>query len=157
MTARKARKSGTRSKSGRGRAAQAFDRLQQELPPTLAGYVKQVGGRLDRLEQQIQNARDETRRRWTRLLRDASRELGKLEVRGEREWEKRSLKLRRDAVALLKRLEKAIEPPQARTTRKKSGATRKKSASKKSSSRKKTGRKKTGRKKTGGRTKKKAS
>ena len=61
----------------------------------------------------------DARRGWTRLLREVSNQLGRLEARGEREWRKQTLKARGDAASLLRRLEKAIAPP---TPRKKATA-----------------------------------
>ena len=72
-------------------------------------------GRLTRLEKQVETAQRDARRRWTRLLRDASHELGRLEAQGERAWRKRTAKARRDAVKALQRMEKAIKAKPGKT------------------------------------------
>lgn len=136
-----ARKKTTRKKTAR-RVAFSIDQLEQELPQNLRDYVRGVRRGLTALEKQILEARRDRRQRWTRVLREASHELGKLEERGERAWKERATQVRRDAVALLRRLEKAIEPKTG--SRKK--ATRKK-ASRKKAVRKKATTKKAARKK----------
>lgn len=91
----------------RAAARSAVARLQTELPSTLRGYTKEVRTRLTRLEGQVEKARAQASRRGTKLLREASEYLGRLEARGEKEFRKR----RGDAVKLLKKLEKAVQPP----------------------------------------------
>jgi hypothetical protein len=107
----------------RGRGAEALDRLEAELPPNLKELSRRVRRDLTRLERQIETARSDARRRWARVLRDASHELGRLEAIGEKRFRKLTTQARRDAVKVLRRLEKAIEPPKkkrvARKTRKK--------------------------------------
>jgi translation initiation factor IF-2 len=66
---------------------------------------------LSRLEKQIDTAQRDARKRWTRLLRDVSHQLGRLESEGERRWRVQSTQARREAVKLLRRLEQAIQPP----------------------------------------------
>jgi hypothetical protein len=43
-------------------------------------------------------------------MRDAERQLGRLEAEGQKRWRKQTTQARRDAVRLLRKLEKAIEP-----------------------------------------------
>jgi len=112
------RKKATRQKSGRNAVAQ----LEAELPPNLRDFSRRARRGLTRLEKRVDTARRDARRRWTRLLRDASHQLGRIEAEGERRWRKQSRLARRDAVRMLRRLERAIEPPLAR------GAPRKKTA-----------------------------
>ena len=45
-----------------------------------------------------------------RLLRDASRQLGRIEARGEAGWKRLTAPYRRDAKKLLDRLERAVRP-----------------------------------------------
>lgn len=148
-----ARKKTTRRKAGRSRnapagtrAAAAIDRLEQELPENLRDYVRNVRSGLTALEKQIQEARRDARVRWTRLLREASHELGKLEERGERVWQQRAIQARRDAASLLRRLEKVIEPKRSRKKAASKKAGRKKASRKKATS-KRAGRKKATRRK----------
>jgi hypothetical protein len=57
-----------------------------------------------------------------RLLREASHELGRLEGRGEKAWQRLTVPYRRRAVAMLKKLEKAVAPaakPRKKVARKK--------------------------------------
>ena len=125
MAARKkATRSSTRSKAGARKQAPktAFERFEAELPPDLRGYSRRVRRGLSRLEREIEHAQRDARRRWTKLLREASHQLGSIEAAGERSWRKRTLKARREAVKLLHRLEKAIEPPKKKAPRKKKTA-----------------------------------
>jgi hypothetical protein len=108
---RPARKT-ARKRAAAKRAPSAVARLEQELPETLAQFSRHVRTRLTRLEREIQ--RSEASRRFTRLLRDASHQLGQWEAEGERRWRKLSTSARRDAAGLLRRLERAIEPPKPR-------------------------------------------
>jgi hypothetical protein len=116
MATRKARRSV--SALG-GKARRAVQRIEVELPPELRPYARRMRQGLSRLEKQLASAQAGARRSWARLLREASQQLGRVEALGEREWRKRSIRARRDAVKLLRRLEKAIEPPaRARPRRK---------------------------------------
>lgn len=111
MAARTARKSKSRRRSG----AQAFAaRLEGQLPPTLREYAGDLRKRLDRLERDIARAQLEARKRAARLLREASQQLGRLEVGGEAAWRKLGASYQKDLVALLRRIEKALAPPAKR-------------------------------------------
>src|SRR5262249_11020845 len=105
------RKSSERAPGPGERARSALARLEAELPPNLRDFSRQVQRGLSRLEKQIESAQRDARRRWARLLRDVSHQLGGLEGRGEQRWRQQSLQARREAVRLLQRLQKAIEPP----------------------------------------------
>jgi hypothetical protein len=111
MTARSAKK-----KTAKSRRSSPFARIEGQLPPTLREYAGELRKRLDRLERDLAKARLEARRRAARLLREASQQLGRLEVGGEAAWRKLGASYQKDLVALLKRLEKALAPP-ARTAR----------------------------------------
>jgi hypothetical protein len=120
-------KKDTRKKKG-GRSVRA--RLEAELPTSLAEFVRLVTARLNRLEQQLEKSEGRYRREWTRTLKNVSRQLGRFEAAGEKRWRKLTEAPRRDAVRLLRKLEKAIEPGKRRKTRrKKASARKKKSAS----------------------------
>jgi hypothetical protein len=103
----------------RGKAKSTVQRIEEELPPELRPYARRMRQGLSRLEKQLASAQEGARRRWARLLREASHQLGRVEALGEREWRKRSTQARRDAVKLLRRLEKAIEPPSVARRRRK--------------------------------------
>jgi hypothetical protein len=129
MAARK--KSARRKRSG-ARAAREMlaDRLasfERELPPTLRDYAAQVRRRLDRLERELARAQAGVRRQAARLLREASHQLGRLEVRGEAGWRRLAAPYRRQLLDLLRRLERAVKPRAARSrpkARKKTSAAR---------------------------------
>lgn len=100
--------------SKRRRTPSAFERIEGQLPPTLREYAGDLRKRLDRLERDLAKARLEARKRAARLLREASHQLGRLEVGGEAAWRKLGAAYQRDLVALLKRIEKALAPPAKR-------------------------------------------
>ncbi len=108
------------------RGSDALKKLEPELPANLQEYSRQVRRELVKLERQIETAQRDARRGWTRLLRDVSHQLGRLEAEGEKRWKKQTYPARREAVKVLKRLEKAIEPPRRRPARKKKAVVRKK-------------------------------
>ena len=71
----------------------------------------------------FEKAQARYRKGFTRLLRDASHQLGRFEAQGERQWRKATNQARRDAVKVLKRLEKALEPPARKKKARKRKAT----------------------------------
>ena len=103
----------------RGKATSTVKRIEEELPPELRQYVKRMRQGLSRLEKQLASAQESARRGLAHLLREASHQLGRVEALGEREWRKRATQARRDAVKLLRRLEKTIEPRSAGRSRRK--------------------------------------
>jgi hypothetical protein len=104
MAAKKATKKKAKKTTARKKSAVA--RLEAELPKTLRAYGKEVRTRLNRLERDVARARADASKRGTKLLREASEYLGKLEARGEREWRKG----RTEAVKVLKKLERSVQP-----------------------------------------------
>lgn len=107
------------------RTAEALARLEPDLPPTLRDFSKRVRRGLTELEREIERVQQRYRRQRARLLREVSHQLGRFEAEGERRWKKLNTQARRDALRLLKRLEKAIEPPQRKKRPRKKTATRK--------------------------------
>ncbi len=105
------------------RAGDAIARLETELPRNLRDYLRELRRLLDTLEREIQRMQATTRSQATRLLRDASHQFGAVEALGQRAWQRVTNPYRREAVQLLKRLEKVIEPKGGRgrvaSTRKK--------------------------------------
>ena len=91
---RTARKT-ARKKTGAMRVSDSLDRLERELPSNLAQLVRQVRRGLNDMEKQLEKARSD----------------------GERRWSKIETRLRSDTARLLRKLEKAVEPP--KRTRKK--------------------------------------
>jgi len=106
MTARTAKK----KRTSKARRDTPLSRLEGQLPPTLREYAAELRRRLDSLERDLARAQLEARRRAARLLRDASHQLGRLEVGGEAAWRKLGASYQKDLVALLKRLEKVLAP-----------------------------------------------
>lgn len=92
------------------RAQAGLQRLEDELPATLAEFSKRVQRGLGSLERRIDRVELRTRRQAARLLREASHQLGRYEAEGERRWKRLTGQARRDALRLLHRLEKALEP-----------------------------------------------
>jgi hypothetical protein len=136
MAARKktARKSAAKKKTTRKKKRpNVRARIEAELPKSLTEFVRQVNTRLNRLEKQLEKAEGRYRREWTRTLKNVSRQLGRFEAEGEKRWNKLTAGPRRDAVRLLRKLEKAIEPSKARPASRKKAPRRKKAARSKKS------------------------
>lgn len=112
MPARSAAKKNTAKR--RRVATTRLARLEGQLPPTLREFASELRKRLDNLERDVTKAQLEARRRAARLLREASHQLGRLEVAGEAGWRRLGASYQKDLVALLKRLEKALVPSAAR-------------------------------------------
>jgi hypothetical protein len=102
------------AKAKRGRktpakkAASAVSKLKADLPPTLAEFTRKVQAGLTRMQKQIEGS--PASKDFLRLLREVSHRLGKLEAEGEKRFRKLAGQARRDALSLLKRVEKALEP-----------------------------------------------
>jgi hypothetical protein len=87
--------------------------------------------RLLRLEREIERAEARYRKRFTKLLREGSHQLGRYEALGEKRWRELTTQARRDVAGVLRRIEKAVAPPPVRRkpatgkpARKKAGAKR---------------------------------
>jgi hypothetical protein len=102
---KKTAKKATRKRSG------AASRIEQEFPPTLGDFSRRVRRQLNALERNIEKTEWRYRRQATRALRDASHQLGRFEARGERAWKKLTAQARREVLAVLRRVEKAVEGP----------------------------------------------
>jgi len=109
--AKTTRKKTTSRKSPRERAQAALDdslrQLEERLPKNLASVARDLRRNLKEFQRQIDKARKEREDRWNR-------------IEGQ---------IRRDAVRVLRRLEKAVEPRATAGARKK--ATRKKATPRK--------------------------
>jgi len=103
------KKTSARSKTTRRKTA--IDRIAGELPKDPRDFSRMVRRDLSQLEKQIEGARKDVRRGLTRALREVSHQLGRFEADGERRWKKLTSQARRDAVKVLRKLEKVIEPP----------------------------------------------
>jgi hypothetical protein len=112
-TRKKKAKRASKARGAAQRAQSAIARWEAELPKNLRDYVKQVEQRLNRLEGQIGRAGVRAQKEALRLLRDAGKQLGSLEARGERAWAKLTAAAEREARGLLGRLEDALSPARA--------------------------------------------
>lgn len=114
--ARSAKKRATRKKTTRRKPARRrrSGLGVADLPRSLREFQRRMRSNLNRLEREVQQTRTFYRRRATRLLRDASRHLGRLETLGERGWRELNTRARREVAALLRRLERAVAPPPVR-------------------------------------------
>ena len=90
-------------------------------------YVDDVQLYLTKLEKQIEKAQASTRRNATRLLREASHQVGVIETRGQKAWARLTTKYRLEAVEMLQRLETAIAPPESKQKRQRKTRSKKKS------------------------------
>ena len=110
-TARKAakKKAAPKRKSSKKKAARkaSVDLVGSNLPKSLKAFGKQLRRDLNAIEKQIEVATKDTRRGLTRIVRDASHQLGVLETRGEREWRKLSRNAEKDLQKIVKRVKKA--------------------------------------------------
>jgi hypothetical protein len=141
----------------KGKGLSAVERWEQELPPTLRDYARLVRRQLAALEKQVERARTDVRRAAMRIMRDASYRLGQLEERGEDAWVRLTSSYRREAVRVLKLLEKAVAPTPSRKRRAKRKAAKKPAATRKSTKKRATKRKVAKRKTAKRNSKKKAS
>lgn len=98
-----ARKTG-RSKSVRKKAAEL---LGEEIPKSLKALSGQLRRDLNAIERQIVTASAGTRRSLTRVVRDASHQLGTLEARGQKEWRAMSARARNEVQRTVKRVRRA--------------------------------------------------
>jgi hypothetical protein len=78
-----------------------------DLPKSLSAFGRQLRRDLNAIEKEIEIAGKDTRRSLTRIVRDASHQLGALEARGEREWRNLSRAAKKDIAKITKRIRKA--------------------------------------------------
>ena len=98
---------------GRREPSSRTARTEQEFPQTLRDFSRRLRRQLNALERNIEKTEWRYRRQATRALRDASHRLGKFEAMGERAWRKLTAQARREVLGVLRRVEKAIEGPEA--------------------------------------------
>ena len=122
-----ARKKTTRKATRAASARGALPRL--EFPRNLQEFRKRIETQLNALERDAARARTETRRRAARLIREASRQLGRLEAKGETGWRQLAESYRKELVRLLERIERALAPKAPTRAVRKTGARVKKAAS----------------------------
>ncbi len=105
----------TRRTPAKKAPASAVSRIKADLPPSLAEFARKVQAGLSRVQREIEGS--QASREFLRLLREASHRLGRLEAEGEKRWKKLAGQARKDAVKLLKRVEKALAPPKPKAPR----------------------------------------
>jgi hypothetical protein len=127
MAARK-KKIGARKKTTRSRSKGAFD---IQLPKTLKGFTTDVGKQLGKLEKEIEKTAASARKQATRLLRDASRTLGRYEAKGEKAWKSLTRTAGRDAEDVLSQLEGFLSGGKKKTKKKAKKKVARKKAKKK--------------------------
>lgn len=116
MAARKrtTRKTGRRVAGARGakramaRVEGAIARAERELPASLREFSARVRKRLGQLERSVLRAEERYQKQALRVLRNASHQLGRFEAEGERRWKTLTATARRDALTVLRRMEKAL-------------------------------------------------
>jgi hypothetical protein len=113
-TKKTARKKATKKKAAKKKATKkkaakrsTIGLVGSELPKSLKAFGRQCRRDLSAIEKQIEIAGKDTRRSLTRIVRDASHQLGTLEARGEREWRKLSRNAKRDIERVIGRVKKA--------------------------------------------------
>ena len=110
-TARKApRKKASARKGARKKATpkRTQKSLATELPKSFAAFRREFNRDLTALEREVEAAGKATRRRLTRLVREASHQLGHLEAKGSSEWKKLSNQATRDVERTVRRVKKAL-------------------------------------------------
>ena len=105
-TRKKATRKTNRRKAVRKKAAEL---LGEELPKSLKALSRQLRRDLNAIEKQIGTARVGTRRSLTRVIRDASHQLGALEARGQKEWRAMSTRARNEVQRTVRRVRRAAK------------------------------------------------
>jgi hypothetical protein len=123
MAARKkkaSRKKAAKKKTARKKAKRSTASvLGVRLPKSLKAFGKELRMDLNSLEKEIEAAGKGAGKQLTRVMRDASHQLGVLEARGEKEWRSRSKKVEREVEKLVKRARKAVAGPKKKARKKK--------------------------------------
>ena len=105
-TRKKAARKTTRKKTTRKRAAAL---IGDRLPASVGSLTRQLRTDLNAVEKQIQTAGKDARRGLTRVMRDASHQLGVLEARGQKGWRTMSRKARSEVERIVKRVQRAVK------------------------------------------------
>jgi len=105
------KKTAAKRSSLKDRAAKVgarLGRMERELPDTLREFSVRVRKRLGQLERAVVRAEARYQREAVRTLRTASHQLGRFEAEGERRWKRLTAEARREALLVLRRMEKAL-------------------------------------------------
>ncbi len=103
------RRKTTRKKATRKKATRRAALLGERLPASVGALTRQLRTDLNAIEKQIQTAGKDTRRSLTRVMRDASHQLGVLEARGQKGWRTASRKARSEVERIVKRVQRAVK------------------------------------------------
>jgi hypothetical protein len=113
------KKRGKRSATTTKQVRSSLARIEREIPRRVGEYVDEMQSLLDRLERKIQKAGTRVTKEATYLLRQASRQLGKIEGQAEARGREIASHYGEEASQLLDRLRKAIAPAPRRGSRRK--------------------------------------
>ena len=106
-TKKKATKTTARRKKAKRSSAASL--IGGDLPKSLSALTRQLTRDLTAVEKQIETAGKETRRSLTRIVRDASHQLGVLETRGQKAWSSASARARKEVQGTVRRVQRAIK------------------------------------------------
>jgi hypothetical protein len=85
-----AKKKVTKKKTAKKKPARSKSKAAQltgsALPKSLSAFAREFRRDLNSIEKEIESASRDARRGLTRVMRDASHQLGVLEARGQKEW-----------------------------------------------------------------------
>jgi len=124
MTARRSARKRNPSMMVRARMKRGLarvEKLSDDLPATLDEFSRRVTRQLTRLEHEVERAETRARREIARVLRQASHRLGRFEAEGERRWDQLTAQARKEALTMLNKLEKRIEPKGVRAKARSTG------------------------------------
>jgi len=113
---------GTKKAKGRtakkaGRRRGRTSRKIAGFPHGLAEYVEDVQSMFENLERELAKAGTRTQREAGRFVRETSKQLARMEKRGEEIWSSWRERTREEALHLIESLRQAVAPPAPRKTR----------------------------------------
>lgn len=110
-TRKKVTRKTTRKKTARKKTARkgAAALLGERLPASVSALTRELRKDLNSIEKEIQSAGKDARRGLTRVMRDASHQLGALEARGQKGWRTMSRKARGEVERIVKRVQQAAK------------------------------------------------
>lgn len=111
-TKKKAVRKKTKKKAAKKKPARrktTAKKLTGDLPKSLSAFAREFRRDLNAIEKEIESAGRDARRGLTRVVRDASHQLGVLETRGQKEWRSISKKARTEVERTVKRVKRAAK------------------------------------------------
>jgi len=103
---KKATKKKAKKKAKKSKAAQLAG---SKLPKSLSAFSREFRRDLNAIEKEIESAGRDARRGLTRVMRDASHQLGVLEARGQKEWRSVSKKAQAEIERTVKKVKRAAK------------------------------------------------